>query len=88
MIAAFIARVWARIWPYIAAAGAALAAVLAIRQSGRAAGRAEAEAEQSDATAGQRRKINEADTQMAAMDDDGIRRELRKWVRPDDAEGR
>lgn len=78
----------ARLWPYIAAVGAVLVGLVAIRQSGKQAGRAEVQQKQTEATAEQRRRINEADTKLAQMDDSDIRRELRKWVRPDDTENR
>ncbi|WJJ93983.1 hypothetical protein [Neopusillimonas aromaticivorans] len=78
--------IWGKVWPYLAAIGAAFAAVLAIRQSGKAAGRQETRQEINEAISTQRSKINEADTHTSQMDDRDVRRELRKWVRPD-AEG-
>ena len=75
---------WGRIWPYLALIAAAFAAFFGIRQSGISAGKEKVRREQADATSEQRRKVNEADSKLAQMDDSDIRRELGKWVRPDD----
>lgn len=70
-------------WPYLAAAAGVLAGLFYARQSGKREGKQQAEREQADAASEQRRKTNVVDTQMAEMDDDGVRRDLRKWVRGD-----
>ncbi len=84
----WLRALWGRVWPYIATALAAFAAFFAIRQSGKAAGKEEVRREVEQATSEQRRQINEADSRISQMDDSDIRRELRRWVRPADSEGR
>lgn len=74
------------VWPYVLGVLALVAGWITARQTGKAAGRQETRQEINNAVSVQRSKINEADTRTSQMDDRDIRRELRKWVRPD-AEG-
>lgn len=75
-------------WPYIVGALAVLAALFGYGRHQRKEGRKEVEQAALEAAAEQRRRVNEADTKVAQMDDDRVRRELGKWVRPTDADDR
>ena len=85
---AIIAWLVAEAWPYILGVAAIVGTWLAARRSGKSAGRAETEREHAAAASEQRRKVNEADTKLVEMDDDDVRRELAKWVRPTDSADR
>ena len=75
---------WLKLWPYLALIAAAFAAFFGIRQSGKAQGRREVEQEQERAASENRRKTNEADSKLAQMDDDDVRRRLSEFVRDND----
>ena len=72
-----------RIQRWLWMAGAVLAVLVGAYGMGGRAARRSAQAKQAEAASEQRRKTNVVDTQMAEMDDDGVRRDLRKWVRGD-----
>lgn len=78
----------AEAWPYILGALALVAGLFGFHRVSKQQGRVEAEREQQAAASEQRRKVNEADTKLVEMDDDDVRRELERWVRPTDAEDR
>lgn len=69
-------------------AGALLGGLLAVRQSGKAARRQKFLQEINEAQSEQWRQINEADSELAAMDGSDIHHEFRKWVRLNYSEGR
>lgn len=73
----------AEAWPYIAGVGAAALALLFAFMRGRSSGIDGVERDQEASASEQRRKINEADTKLAEMGDDDIRRRLGEWVRDD-----
>ena len=71
-------------WPYILGALALIAGLFGFHRVGKQQGEAEAERAQQAAASEQRRKVNEVDTKLVEMDDDDVRRELERWVRPGD----
>ena len=77
---AIIAWVLAEAWPYMLGVLALVGGWFAAKRSGKRQAQRETEAAASE----QRRKVNEADTRVAKMDDADVRRELNRWVRPDD----
>lgn len=79
---AIIAWLLAEAWPYILGALALIAGLFGFHRAGKQQGKAEAERAQQAAASEQRRKVNEADTKLVEMDDDDMRRELERWVRP------
>lgn len=63
--------------------GAVLSVLVGAYAAGGRAARRSVQAKQSRVQSEQRRKVNEVDSQMAQMDDDGVRSELASWVRDD-----
>lgn len=87
-MSAIITWLLAEALPWIVGAAGVAAGMFGLYRSGKNRGRAEAKQEQQVTQSEQRRKVNEADTKLVEKDDDGIRRELGKWVRPTDTKDR
>lgn len=83
-----LAALWARVQGWLLMAGAVLLVLVGAYAAGGRAARRAAQAKHSIAQSEQRRKVNEADTKVAQMDDDDVRRRLNDWVRPADSEDR
>lgn len=81
---AIVSWVLAEAWPYMFGVLALVGGWFAAKRSGKRQAQRETEAAASE----QRRKVNEADSKMVEMDDDDVRRELAKWVRPADPKDR
>lgn len=79
---------WARVQGWLWMVGAVLAVLAGAYAAGGRAARRSVQAKQSRVQSEQRRKINDVDSKMAQMDDDDVRRDLAKWVRPIDTEDR
>lgn len=77
---------WARVQGWLWMAGAVLAVLVGAYAAGGRSARRSEQAKQSSVQSEQRRKINDVDSKMAQMDDDDVRRNLAKWVRPTDTE--
>lgn len=72
-----------RVQRWLWMAGAVLAVLVGAYGMGGRAARRSAQVKRDSAASDQRRKTNVVDTQMAEMDDDGVRSELASWVRDD-----
>lgn len=79
-----LAAIWVRVQGWLLMAGAALLVLVGAYAAGGRAARRSAELDRAAADAKIRRKADDVDREVSALDDDAVRRRAGDWVRGKD----